>query len=107
MLGDEGMGFKITMDTLDAGRIGIAAQAVGIAKAAHEESVAYVQERRQFGRPVADFQGVQFMLADMATQIEAARSPSCFRRPFCATRIFRVPENRPWPNSMPGTRPCR
>jgi alkylation response protein AidB-like acyl-CoA dehydrogenase len=73
-LGDEGMGFKITMDTLDAGRIGIAAQAVGIAKAAHEEAVAYVQERQQFGRPVADFQGVQFMLADMATQIEGAES---------------------------------
>jgi len=73
-LGDEEMGFKITMDTLDAGRIGIAAQAVGIAKAAHEEAVAYVQERQQFGRPVADFQGVQFMLADMATQIEAAES---------------------------------
>jgi acyl-CoA dehydrogenase len=73
-LGDEGMGFKITMDTLDAGRIGIAAQAVGIAKAAHEEALAYVRERQQFGRPVADFQGVQFMLADMATQIEAAES---------------------------------
>ena len=73
-LGDEGMGFKITMDTLDAGRIGIAAQAVGIAKAAHGEASEYVQERRQFGRPVADFQGVQFMLADMATQIEAAES---------------------------------
>ncbi len=73
-LGEEGMGFKITMDTLDAGRIGIAAQAVGVAKAAHEEALAYVRERQQFGRPVADFQGVQFMLADMATQIEAAES---------------------------------
>jgi len=73
-LGDEGMGFKITMDTLDAGRIGIAAQAIGIARAALEESAAYVKERKQFGRPVADFQGVQFMLADMATQIEAAQS---------------------------------
>jgi len=73
-LGEEGMGFKITMDTLDAGRIGIAAQAIGIARAALEEATAYVKERHQFGRPVADFQGVRFMLADMATQIEAARS---------------------------------
>jgi len=72
-LGEDGMGFKITMDTLDAGRIGIAAQAIGIAKAALEETTAYVKERHQFGRPIADFQGVQFMLADMATQIEAAQ----------------------------------
>lgn len=73
-LGDEGMGFKITMDTLDAGRIGIAAQAIGIARAALDEAVEYVKSRHQFGKPVADFQGVQFMLADMATQIEAAQS---------------------------------
>lgn len=73
-LGEEGMGFKITMDTLDAGRIGIAAQAIGIARAALEEAVTYVKERHQFGKRVADFQGVQFMLADMATQIEAAQS---------------------------------
>jgi butyryl-CoA dehydrogenase len=72
-LGEEGMGFKITMDTLDAGRIGIAAQAIGIARAALEEATAYVQQRRQFGRTISDFQGVQFMLADMATEIEAAR----------------------------------
>ncbi|HZT97210.1 MAG TPA: acyl-CoA dehydrogenase family protein, partial [Chloroflexota bacterium] len=72
-LGEEGQGFKITMDTLDAGRIGIAAQAIGIARAALEESAAYVQERRQFGHPVADFQGVQFLVADMATDIEAAQ----------------------------------
>ncbi len=72
-LGDEGMGFKITMDTLDAGRIGIAAQAIGIARAALEESAAYVKERKQFGRPVGEFQAVQFLLADMATDIEAAQ----------------------------------
>lgn len=72
-LGEEGMGFKITMDTLDAGRIGIAAQAIGIGRVAFEEAAEYVQGRRQFGRPVSEFQGVQFMLADMATQIEAAR----------------------------------
>ena len=74
VLGGEGNGFKVTMDTLDAGRIGIAAQAVGIARAALEESLAYVKERHQFGRPISSFQGVQFMLADMATQLQAARN---------------------------------
>lgn len=73
VLGGEGNGFKVTMETLDAGRIGIAAQAVGIARAALEDSLAYVQERQQFGRPISQFQGIQFMLADMATQIQAAR----------------------------------
>jgi butyryl-CoA dehydrogenase len=73
VLGGEGNGFKVTMDTLDAGRIGIAAQAVGIGRAALEDSLAYVQERRQFGKPIGQFQGVQFLLADMATQVEAAR----------------------------------
>lgn len=74
VLGGEGNGFKVTMDTLDAGRIGIAAQAVGIARAALEDSLAYVQLRQQFGRPIAQFEGVQFMLADMATKVQAARS---------------------------------
>jgi butyryl-CoA dehydrogenase len=74
VLGGLGNGFRVTMDTLDAGRIGIAAQAVGIARAALEDSVAYARERAQFGRPIAQFQAVQFMLADMATQIQAARS---------------------------------
>lgn len=74
VLGAEGNGFKVTMDTLDAGRIGIAAQAVGIARAALEDCVAYVSERQQFGRPIAQFQGIQFMLADMATKVQAARN---------------------------------
>ena len=73
ILGGEGNGFKVTMDTLDAGRIGIAAQAVGIARAALEDSVAYARDRVQFGKPIAQFQAVQFMLADMATSIHAAR----------------------------------
>jgi alkylation response protein AidB-like acyl-CoA dehydrogenase len=73
VLGGVGNGFKVTMDTLDAGRIGIAAQAVGIARAALEDSLDYVQQRHQFGKSISRFQGVQFMLADMATQIEAAR----------------------------------
>ncbi|MGH2449444.1 MAG: acyl-CoA dehydrogenase [Chloroflexota bacterium] len=74
MLGGEGNGFKVTMDTLDAGRIGIAAQAVGIARAALEDATAYARERHQFGKPIAAFEGVQFKLADMATNIAAARA---------------------------------
>jgi len=74
LLGGEGNGFKVTMDTLDAGRIGIAAQAVGIARAALEDSLDYAAGRQQFGRPISEFQGIQFMLADMATQIQAARN---------------------------------
>ncbi len=73
VLGGEGNGFKVTMDTLDAGRIGIAAQAVGIARAALEDSVEYARHREQFGRPIGHLQGIQFMLADMATSIHAAR----------------------------------
>ncbi len=72
-LGDEGEGFKIAMRTLDGGRIGIAAQAVGIAQGAFEEALAYSQEREQFGRPISKFQAIQFYLADMSTEIDAAR----------------------------------
>jgi alkylation response protein AidB-like acyl-CoA dehydrogenase len=72
-LGDEGMGFKIALAILDAGRIGIAAQAVGIAEAAFEAARDYALEREQFGQPIAEFQAVQWMLADMKTRLEAAR----------------------------------
>ncbi|MBK8169771.1 MAG: acyl-CoA dehydrogenase [Sandaracinaceae bacterium] len=72
-LGEEGEGFKIAMNTLDGGRIGIAAQAIGIARSAYEEALAYAKERKSFGSPIADKQAIQFMLADMATEIEAAR----------------------------------
>lgn len=73
LLGEEGAGFKVAMKTLDGGRIGIAAQALGIAQGALDESVSYAKERKQFDTPIAKFQGIQFQLADMATQIEAAR----------------------------------
>ncbi len=73
LLGKEGEGFKIAMANLDAGRIGIAAQALGIAEAALEAATAYAKERVQFGQPIAAQQGVGFKLADMATAIEAAR----------------------------------
>jgi butyryl-CoA dehydrogenase len=72
-LGEEGQGFKIAMTTIDGGRIGIAAQAVGIAVAAYEASVVYARERKSFGVPIGQHQMVQWMIADMATGIEAAR----------------------------------
>ncbi|NMD43395.1 MAG: acyl-CoA dehydrogenase [Firmicutes bacterium] len=73
LLGKEGEGLKIALSTLDGGRNGIAAQALGIAQGALEEAVAYAKTREQFGRPIADFQAISFMLADMATKVEAAR----------------------------------
>lgn len=73
LLGLEGEGFKVAMKTLDGGRIGIASQALGIAQGALDAAVNYAKERQQFGTPIGRFQGVQFQLADMATQIEASR----------------------------------
>ncbi|UOQ94984.1 acyl-CoA dehydrogenase [Halobacillus shinanisalinarum] len=73
LLGEEGEGFKIAMMTLDGGRNGIAAQALGIAQGALDESVNYAKEREQFGKPIAKHQGISFKIADMATEIEAAR----------------------------------
>ena len=74
LLAREGMGFIVAMRTLDMSRPGVAAQALGIAAAAVEESVQYSRQRRQFGKPISAFQGIQFMLADMATRVEAARA---------------------------------
>jgi butyryl-CoA dehydrogenase len=73
LLGKEGEGFKIAMSTLDGGRIGIAAQAIGIARAAFEEALDYSGVRQTFGKPIREHQAIQFMLADMATEIDAAR----------------------------------
>ena len=73
LLGKEGQGFKMAMTVLDSGRIGIAAQALGIAQAAYEASVAYAKERRAFGQAIGNFQAIQWKIADMATRIEAAR----------------------------------
>ncbi len=73
LLGKEGAGFKIAMVSLDSGRIGIAAQALGIAQAALDESIKFSKEREQFGRPIAKFQAIQWMIANMATEIDAAR----------------------------------
>jgi butyryl-CoA dehydrogenase len=73
LLGKEGDGFKIALSTLDGGRIGIGAQAVGIAQAALDESIEYAKQRQQFGKPLSQFQAIQWMIADMATKIEASR----------------------------------
>ena len=72
-IGSEGEGYKVALSTLDGGRIGIAAQAIGIAQGAFDASLAYSRERQAFGHPISDFQAIQFMLADMSTDIEAAR----------------------------------
>ncbi|MDD5520019.1 MAG: acyl-CoA dehydrogenase family protein [Kiritimatiellae bacterium] len=74
LLSKEGMGFMVAMKTLDKSRPGVAAQALGIAAGALDEAIRYSRERRQFGKPISAFQGIQFMLADMATQVEAARA---------------------------------
>jgi alkylation response protein AidB-like acyl-CoA dehydrogenase len=74
IIGKEGLGFIVAMKTFDMSRPGVAAQALGIAAGALDEAVKYSRERRQFGKPICSFQGIQFMLADMATQVEAARA---------------------------------
>src|SRR6202007_473826 len=73
VLGEVGKGYKIAIETLNEGRIGIGAQMLGVARGAWECAVRYAQERKQFGKPLADFQGIQFQIAQMATDIEAAR----------------------------------
>jgi butyryl-CoA dehydrogenase len=72
-IGAEGEGYKVALSTLDGGRIGIAAQATGVAQGAFDAALSYAQQRQAFGHPIADFQAIQFMLADMATEIDAAR----------------------------------
>jgi|SRR5947209_6156043 len=73
VVGETGKGYKIAIETLNEGRIGIGAQMIGVARGALEHAIAYVKERKQFGRTIADFQGVQFQIADAATELEAAR----------------------------------
>jgi alkylation response protein AidB-like acyl-CoA dehydrogenase len=72
-IGEDGFGFKFAMNVLDGGRIGIASQALGLASGAYELAVQYAKDRKTFGKPLADHQAIQFKLADMATEIEAAR----------------------------------
>jgi alkylation response protein AidB-like acyl-CoA dehydrogenase len=74
LLGEEGRGFAIALTALDSGRLGIAACATGLAQAALDLAVGYARERHQFGKPIIDFEGLSFMLADMATAVEASRA---------------------------------
>ena len=73
MLGPVGQGYKIAIETLNEGRIGIGAQMIGVAQGALDAAIEYVKERKQFGKPLADFQGIQFQIAQAATELEAAR----------------------------------
>jgi butyryl-CoA dehydrogenase len=73
-LGEEGQGLKIALEALDGGRVGIAAQSVGLAQGAMEAAVRYAKQRRTFGKPIAEYQAIQWMIADMQTEIEAARA---------------------------------
>jgi alkylation response protein AidB-like acyl-CoA dehydrogenase len=73
MLGELNQGFTNAMKTLDVGRIGVAAQSIGVAQAALDEAIQYAKDRKQFGRRIADFQGISFMIAEMATKLQAAK----------------------------------
>ena len=95
-IGEEGQGFAIALSALDSGRLGIAACAIGVAQAALDEAVAYATGAQQFGRPIADFQGLRFLLADMATPVEARPCARTWRRPGCATPAGRSPGRRRW-----------
>ena len=100
LLGEEGEGDRLFLKTLDGGRIGIAAMALGLAQAAYEAASAYAKEREQFGRPIASFQGIAFKIADMATQIDAARL-MVYRAAWLRTRASRTRPRRRWPSSSP------
>ncbi|MFN8548163.1 MAG: acyl-CoA dehydrogenase family protein [Candidatus Eisenbacteria bacterium] len=99
-LGEEGQGFKVAMSALDNGRIGVASQALGIAEGAFAEAVQYAKTRKQFGQPIAEFQAIQFMIADMDTSIEAARGliRHAAHRKDTASR---TPRRRRWRSSSP------
>ena len=103
LLGKEGMGFLVAMKTLDQSRPGVASQALGIAQGAMDQAVKYSQERRQFGKPISAFQGIQFILADMATQVEAARALTTPRRA-ASTPVRRTCHGcPPWRRCSPPT----
>ena len=99
LLGEEGQGFINTLQVLDAGRIGIAALAVGLAQGAYEAARSYAKERRQFGQPLSAFQAIQWKLADNATRIEAARLLT-YRAAYLKTRASGRRASRRWPSSM-------
>ena len=96
LLGREGDGYRIALANLEGGRIGIAAQAVGMARAAFEAALAYARERQAFGKPIAEHQAVKFRLADMATQDRRRAADGAGTRPRCATPASRASRKRRW-----------
>ena len=113
LLGPRGKGFHQFLEILDGGRISVAAMGVGLAQGAYDLAFAYARERHQFGRPISSFQAIQFKLADMATEIEAARGSSG-RRPGSRIGAARSRSRRRWRSSTPAssrtassTRRCR
>ena len=104
-LGAEGQGFSIALSALDGGRLGMAACAVGIAQAALDLAVTYASERRQFGRPIVEFQGLSFLLADMAADIAAAERSTSPQRASGTGASPSAPTRR-WPSSSPRTPRC-
>ena len=105
-LGTENDGFIDTLKILDRGRITIGALAVGLARGALEEARKYALDRQQFGKPIAEFQAIQWKLADMATELEAARLLVWRGRRGCVIRASRFPRKRPWASCLPRRRPC-
>jgi alkylation response protein AidB-like acyl-CoA dehydrogenase len=101
MLGEPTGGFKTFMRTLTGGRISIGALALGIAQGAYEHALSYSKIRHQFGQSISNFQGVQFMLADMAVKLEAARHLVLQRRASCATWAGSTRRKPRWPSSTP------
>jgi alkylation response protein AidB-like acyl-CoA dehydrogenase len=99
LLGEEGQGFVNTMQVLEAGRIGIAALAVGLAQGAYEAALNYARDRRAFGTPIASFQAIQWKLADAATKIEAARLLT-YHAAYSSSSAARRRSSRPWPSCM-------
>ena len=101
LLGQEGHGFTDAMRILDGGRISIAALGLGMAQGAFEAALKYSKQRRQFGKAISEFQAIQWKLADMATEIEAARLLT-WRAASLKDAGRRAPRNPPWPSSLPG-----
>ena len=100
LLGEEGRGFHMMMSVLDKGRVGIAALAVGIAQAGLEAAVEYAQQRKQFKQPIAEFQGVQWLLADMAKDVEACTAARPFRSGQDRSRARMLPRPVRWPSVL-------
>jgi alkylation response protein AidB-like acyl-CoA dehydrogenase len=105
-IGEDGFGFKFAMNTLNGGRIGIAAQALGIAAGAYELAVDYAKQREAFGKPISQHQAIAFKIADMATDIEAARLLVYRAAAMKDQHLDYTLRLLLWPNCLPPKRPC-